>query len=272
MVKTFGILRPKQVLSPNRNDAPTAELATEQVHGDGIMGASNSSIPVTVIPVDCCQNRESNTSILVQRPGKGGISLQTPRGAEGVSRVSHAGWSPDPSSAFTSRLKPLDLDSKPLDPQACKQRRKSPPQETPCLLAEREELRMQAPATMMWSAQENFKQASMFEEKSSPVSSIVHLETDYGHFRRGEWQRSPSWERSPSNAASDVTETQMLDLLSSPRQEQFSNTNGFSPRRHNVKLLKMWVDGYLVSSPAERVIFEAKLRGVREITHKLTYV
>ena len=161
-----------------------------------ITGASNSSIPTTVIAVDCCQNRESDTRILVQRPGKGGVSLQTPRGPEGMSRVSHAGWSPDPSSAFTSRLKPLDLDSKQLHPKACNQHWKSSPQETPRLLAEREELRMQTPATMMWSAQENLKRASMFEEKSSPVSSVVNLKTDYGH-RRGEWQRSPSWERPP---------------------------------------------------------------------------
>lgn len=122
----------------------------------------------------------------------------------------------------------------------------------PQLVAEQELLRREAPATMNWPGHNSPLPAR--QEAGSPSVSSPDLE--YGHFRQGQWQCGPL-----------TTSNEFQSLSRATHRARNDNARGLDS-----KTLKLWVDGYLVSSPADRVTFEAQLKAEeREVFFKALF-
>jgi len=221
------------------------------------MGAANSSIPATVVPVDCCVSQKTlsrgpprgNTGDVARTPRSPVFSTHhNPAHPSYVAPVRGLGLG---VGARASRLQPLgrvaeseadkggSLGRGDADGSSVAGSAGSMKSHAPQLVAERELLRREAPATMNWPGYNSPQSAR--QGPQSPSASSPDLE--YGHFWQGQWQRVPQ------------TVSNEYQSRANP------HARNDSARGLDGKTLKLWVDGYLVSSPADRATFEAQLKG-----------
>ena len=253
------------------------------------MGAANSSIPDTVVPVDCCTARDPGVRNLAHSPRRGvdqeiegryhqdiprqvppvlglgarrnGRHTGAPRVYENFRESDSAFGIPKSPLMHSSRLQPLAdrlAEGDRQVPRGPSERRVEArngeagdsseygKQHAPQLVAEQDLLRREAPATMKWPVSRGqspvFKATPQSSLRGSPVTSPT---LEYGQFRHGEWREAPG-AHAPASAATHA-----------PPGKPKTN----KARRVDESMLKLWVDGYLVSSPADRATFEAQLKG-----------